>query len=158
MILHKTFSNLFNLIKHIVPTNMFWLIIGAILISSVIMFSPFDGWWVTFLSVGLILIIISIILFIFSHFDLPFILLICGTLVVMAGQNAFTSKHEIYTKYYVPTIIYKNSGNVILIGKTKTVISDSLLLYTSNNLYICKDEIYNEVNIRLNDMWYVCEK
>ena len=103
-------------------------------------------------------LIISIILFIFSHFDLPFILLICGTLVVMAGQNAFTSKHEIYTKYYVPTIIYKNSGQVILIGKTKTVISDSLLLYTSNNLYICKDEIYNEVNRRLNDMWYVCEK
>ena len=64
-----------------------------------------------------------------------------------------------YTKHYIyqPRQIIKDSNEVSVIGKNIILKSDKISDYLSNDLKICKDELYSAAKIRLSDKIYICK-
>lgn len=64
-----------------------------------------------------------------------------------------------YTKHYVytPVSVIKDSNEVSVIGKNVILKSDKISDYLSNDLKICKDELYSAAKIRLSDKIYICK-
>jgi hypothetical protein len=92
---------------------------------------------------------------IYSAFTFSSIILFVLTITF---SSAISIVKNNITEMYKPISLIKNEGQIGVIGKYHMIISDSLRLYTSNNLYICKDKQYNGFNIRMEDKWYICIK
>ena len=71
----------------------------------------------------------------------------------------FMDAQPSYTKLYVytPVSVIKDSNEVSVIGKTQILKSDKISDYLSNDLKICKDELYSAAKIRLSDKVYICK-
>ena len=71
----------------------------------------------------------------------------------------FMDTQPSYTKHYVytPVSVIKDSNEVSVIGKTQILKSDKISDYLSNDLKICKDELYSAAKIRLSDKVYICK-
>ena len=71
----------------------------------------------------------------------------------------FMDTQPSYTKHYVytPVSVIKDSNEVSVIGKTQILKSDKISDYLSNDLKICKDELYNAFGFRLKDKIYICK-
>ena len=79
-------------------------------------------------------------------------LLSISCMYFMDAQPSYT-KHYVYT----PVSVIKDSNEVSVIGKTQILKSDKISDYLSNDLKICKDELYSAAKIRLSDKVYICK-
>ena len=80
------------------------------------------------------------------------VLLSISCVYFMDAQPSYT-KHYVYT----PVSVIKDSNEVSVIGKTQILKSDKISDYLSNDLKICKDELYSAAKIRLSDKVYICK-
>ena len=80
------------------------------------------------------------------------VLLSISCMYFMDAQPSYT-KHYVYT----PVSVIKDSNEVSVIGKTQILKSDKISDYLSNDLKICKDELYSAAKIRLSDKVYICK-
>jgi len=80
-----------------------------------------------------------------------------GVLLSISCAVGFVIPDRIYTKYYEPKLVYRTTSQIVLITDTKVVTSDKLSIYNKKS-FVCKDERYNHINVRLHDTWYACEK
>ena len=80
------------------------------------------------------------------------VLLSISCMYFMDTQPSYT-KHYVYT----PVSVIKDSNEVSVIGKTQILKSDKISDYLSNDLKICKDELYSAAKIRLSDKVYICK-
>ena len=80
------------------------------------------------------------------------VLLSISCMYFMDAQPSYT-KHYVYT----PVSVIKDSNEVSVIGKNVILKSDKISDYLSNDLKICKDELYSAAKIRLSDKVYICK-
>ena len=80
------------------------------------------------------------------------VLLSISCMYFMDAQPSYT-KHYVYT----PVSVIKDSNEVSVIGKNVILKSDKISDYLSNDLKICKDELYSAAKIRLSDKIYICK-
>ena len=80
------------------------------------------------------------------------VLLSISCMYFMDAQPSYT-KHYVYT----PVSVIKDSNEVSVIGKNIILKSDKISDYLSNDLKICKDELYSAAKIRLSDKVYICK-
>ena len=134
----------------------FWLLIEAVLISITILFIPFGILGICFV-VGLILFICSVVSMAIKGSWVMATLGLIGALLSISCTVGFVIPDRTYTKYYEPKLVYRTASQIVLITDTKVVTSDNLSIYNKKS-FVCKDERYNHINVRLHDTWYACEK
>lgn len=62
------------------------------------------------------------------------------------------------TEYYTPTHIYKNEQGTIVTYGTIVLHNNSVAIYNSSNIKLCKTLNSNLWNVRLNDEYEICKE
>ncbi len=140
-------------------------IIAIISIVLTIILSPYGGLaifiicWVIFLLYMIINVIIYEDYSTDKLNDIGVLVAITMILFALVGTSslAFDNK-TIKTELYEPLLVSKTDSRIILIGQTRTLESKYISDLTLKHPMMCKDEMINAWNNRIQDKWYICRK
>jgi hypothetical protein len=139
-------------------------IIAIISIVLTIILSPYDGLaiflicWVVFA----IYITVNVIIYSEDSEDFNIIGVIFAiTLILFSFLGTYSliwPNKTIKTESYEPLLVSKTDYRIVLIGKTHTLESIFISDLTLTHPMMCKDEMINSWNNRIQDHWYICAK